>query len=53
MPLKPQLSPHKHREIQYGAKVQQVMGEDTRKPLDVMESSVSKKSLELSCIMQE
>ena len=34
MPLKPQLSPHKHREIQYGAKVQEVLDEDTSPPLD-------------------
>jgi hypothetical protein len=34
MPLKPQLSPHKHREIQYGAKFQQAMDEDTSPPLN-------------------
>ena len=33
-PLKPQLSPHKHREIQYGAKVQKSMEDDTSAPLD-------------------
>ena len=34
MPLKPQLSPHKHREIQYGAKVQTALYVDTSPPLD-------------------
>jgi hypothetical protein len=34
-PLKPQLSPHKHRAIQYGAKVQKAMEEDTGAPLNV------------------
>ena len=34
MPLKPQLSPHKHREIQYGAKVQTALDVDTSPPLD-------------------
>jgi hypothetical protein len=34
MPLKPQLSPHKHREIQYGSKAQQDMNEDTSPPLN-------------------
>ena len=33
-PLKPQLSPHEHREIQYGSKVQKAMEEDTSPPLD-------------------
>jgi hypothetical protein len=33
-PLKPQLSPHKHREIQYGAKVQKAMEDDTSAPLN-------------------
>ena len=34
IPLKPQLSPHKHRKIQYGAKVQTALDEDTSTPLD-------------------
>ena len=34
MPLKPQLSPHKHREIQYGAKIQAAIDVDTSPPLD-------------------
>ena len=34
MPLKPQLSPHKHREIQYGAKTQTAIEADTSPPLD-------------------
>ena len=34
MTLKPQLSPHKHREIQYGAKVQTALDVDTSPPLD-------------------
>ena len=34
MPLKLQLSPHKHREIQYGAKVQKALDENTSPPLD-------------------
>ena len=34
-PLKPQLSPHKHRAIQYGAKVQKALEEDTSAPLPV------------------
>ena len=34
MPLKPQLSPYKHREIQYGAKVQTALDVDTSPPLD-------------------
>ena len=33
-PLKPQLSPHKHREIQYGAKFQKAMEDDTSAPID-------------------
>jgi hypothetical protein len=33
-PLKPQLSPYKHREIHYGAKVQKAMEDDTSAPLD-------------------
>ena len=33
-PLKPQLSPHKHRTIPYGAKVKQALEEDTRAPLN-------------------
>jgi hypothetical protein len=33
-PLKPQLSPHRHREIQYGAKVQKAIEDDTSAPLD-------------------
>ena len=37
MPLKPQLSPHKHREIQYGAKVQTALDVDTSPPLDAKE----------------
>ena len=34
MPRKPQLSPHKHREIQYGAKTQTAIEADTSPPLD-------------------
>ena len=34
MLLKPQLSPHKHREIQYGAKIQTAIDVDTSPPLD-------------------
>ena len=34
-PLKPQLSAHKYREIQYGSKVQKSMEEDTNPPLNV------------------
>ena len=34
MPLKPQLSPHKHREIQYGAKIQTAIDVDSSPPLD-------------------
>jgi hypothetical protein len=33
-PLKPKLSPHKHCEIQYGAKVQTAMEDDTSAPLN-------------------
>ena len=32
-PLKPQLSPHKHRAFQYGAKVQKALEEDSSAPL--------------------
>ena len=34
-PKKPQLSPHKHRKISYGAKEQLVPEEDTSPPLDI------------------
>ena len=34
MQLKPQLSPHKHCEIVYGAKVQKATEEDTSTPLN-------------------
>ena len=34
MSLKPQLSPHKHREIQYGAKIQTAIDVDTSPTLD-------------------
>ena len=34
MTLKPQLSPHKHLEIQYEAKVQTALDEDINPPLD-------------------
>ena len=34
LPPKPQLSPHKHRDIIYGAKAQIIHEEDTSPPLD-------------------
>ena len=34
MPRKPQLSPHKFREVKYGSKTQLVPEEDTSKPLN-------------------
>ena len=34
IPLKPQLLPHKHREIQYGAKIHTAIDDDTSPPLD-------------------
>ena len=52
-PLKPQLSPHKHRPIDYGATQQRVQPTDTSKPLNEKGSKEFKELWELYFMWEE